>query len=157
MIPFGRLFERRGGSIENPAVSLAEALSSEWDRLTSAGVSLTEEEAATVPDVFACIQVLSQDVGRCPLKLRRLSDDGKHEDATDHPMWDLLHVLTNVETTAYQFRVEMQRNVVTYRRAYAQIIRNGRAEIVSLWPLDPRYMTIERDSLNQKVWIYRAP
>src|SRR4051794_28724811 len=156
MIPFGRLFERRG-SIENPATSIAEALSSEWDRLTSAGVSLTEEQAACVPDPFASIQALSQDVGRCPLKLRRLSDDGKHEDATDQPMWEILHDLPNPEMTAYSFRLEMQRQLLTHSRAYAEIVRNGRGEIVSLWPLDSRYMTIERDNLNRKVWVYRAP
>lgn len=155
-LPFVSIFERRA-SIENPSTSLAEALSGEWDRLTSAGVSLSEEQAASVPDVFACIQVLSQDVGRCPLKLRRLSDDGKHEDATDHPLWEILHDLPNPETTAYQFRLEMQRNLLTYSRAYAEIIRNQRGEIVSLWPLEPRYMTLERDSLSRKVYVYRAP
>jgi hypothetical protein len=33
---FANLFERRA-SIENPSVSLADALGSEWDRLTTAG------------------------------------------------------------------------------------------------------------------------
>jgi HK97 family phage portal protein len=154
--PFASLFDRRG-SLENPSVSLANALTAEWERLTTAGVALSEEMAAGVPDVFACIQVLSQDVGRCPLKLRRRGDDGRHEDAVDHPMWELLYDLPNPEMTAYQFRAEMQRHLLTYRRAYAEIVRNGRGEIVSLWVLDPRHMTVERDALNRKVWIYRAP
>jgi HK97 family phage portal protein len=154
--PFASLGERRS-SIENPSVPLATALLTEWDRLTTAGVSLSPEMAARVPDVFACIQVLSQDVARCPLKLRRINDDGSHEDATDHPMWEVLAELTNAEMTAYQFREEMQRNALTYRRAYAEIVRNGRGEITALWPLDSRYMTVDRDDLNRKRWTYRPP
>jgi HK97 family phage portal protein len=154
--PFASLGERRA-SLENPSTPLSNALLTEWDRLTTAGVALTADAAARVPDVFACIQVLAQDVGRCPLKLRRVNADGSHEDATEHPMWEVLAELTNAEMTAFQFREEMQRSVLTYKKAYAEIVRNQRGEISALWPLDSRYMTVDRDGLNRKRWTYRAP
>lgn len=160
--PFSSLFDRRTwtslGGLENPSKSLYEALSqSDWGAATAAGVSLTEAKAAQVPDVFACIQVLAQDVGRCPLKLRQRTDAKRHEDAQNHPLWEILHDLPNPEMTAYQFRVAMQKNLLTYSKAYAEIVRNQRGEITGLWVLDPGYMELERDGLNRKVYIYEPP
>jgi HK97 family phage portal protein len=154
--PFASLGERRS-SVENPSVPLSNALLGEWERLTTAGVALSPEMAARVPDVFACIQVLAQDVGRCPLKLRRINADGTHEDATDHPLWEVLAELTNPEMTAYQVREEMERSALTYKRAFGEFVRNQRGEVTAVWPLDSRYMTVDRDSLNRKRWTYRAP
>ena len=150
--PFATLFERR--SVENPSTSFDEVFR---DVLTSAGTRLSDEDAARVPDVFACIQVLAQDVGRCPLKFRRVDSDGGHADAVDHPMWEILADLPNPEMTAYQFRAELQRSLLTHRRAYAEIVRNGRGDIVALWPLQARYMTVTRDALTRKVYTYTVP
>jgi HK97 family phage portal protein len=125
------------------------------DSHTSSGVTLSKDKAASVPEVFSCLQVISQDVGRCPLKLRRVDGDGVHTDAVDHPLWEILADLTNPETTAYQFRAQMQRNLLLHERAYAEIIRNGRGEVVALWPLDPAAMTVGRNGLNQKTYRYR--
>lgn len=148
------LFERRD-SLENPSVELYRALT-QMDEPSSSGISLNDEQAANVPDAFACIQVISQDIARCPLRLRRQQEKGRHEDASDHPLWEILHDLANPETTAYQFKEDMQRNLLTYEKAYAEIVRNARGEIVSLWALDPRNMTVSRDALNRKVYTYRV-
>lgn len=158
--PLATLFDRRSwssvGGLENPSVDLARALTQEFETLTAAGVSLSPEKAANVSDVFPCIQVIAQDVGRCPLKLRVRREDGRHEDAIDHTLWELLHDLTNPEMTAYQFKQDMQRNLLTHSRAYAEIVRNPRGEVKSLWVLDPQQMRVTRDSLNRKVYTYRA-
>src|SRR5687768_3094255 len=71
---------------------------------TSAGVIVTPEAALTVPTVFACIAVLSQDVARCPVRLRRRVDADTFIDAADHGLWELLHDLPNPETSAYDFK-----------------------------------------------------
>lgn len=153
--PFASLFDSRA-SIESPSTS--------WDRVfetvmgdsaTSSGITLSKDKAMSVPEVFSCIQVLSQDVGRCPLKLRRVDGDGVYTDAVDHPLWEILADLSNPETTAYQFRQQMQRNLLTHERAYAEIVRNGRGEIIALWPLNSGAMTVGRNRLNQKVYRYR--
>ena len=148
------LFERRD-SLENPSVALYQALTG-MDEPSTSGISLSDEQAANVPDAFACIQVISQDIARCPLRLRKQLDDGGHEDAIGHPLWELLHDLANPETTAYQFKEDMQRNLLTYEKAYAEIVRSPRGEIVSLWALDPRNMTVSRDGMNRKIYSYRV-
>src|SRR5688572_3849157 len=63
---WSRLFERRGWR-------LSELQS--WSDMgltapTSSGATVTPQTAASVPAVFACLQVLSQDVARTPVKLR---------------------------------------------------------------------------------------
>lgn len=156
-VPFASLFERRD-SLENPSTNLYQALTGYLDGApTSAGISLSDEQAAQVPDVFACIQVLAQDLAKTPLKLRQQRDDGRHEDATNHRLWEILHDLPNPEMTAYQFRFEMQRNLLTHSKAYAEIVRRPSGEVASLWVLHSPYMTITRDGLNRKVYSYEPP
>lgn len=150
----GNLFEWR--SVENPNTPLWKAMLAD-DRVLAVGLSLSDEQAACVPDVFACHQVLAQDVAKAPLKLRRLRDDDRHEDATEHVLWELLRDLPNPETTAYQFRYELQRDLLAYSRAYAEIIRKPSGEVAQLWRLDPRHMVVTRDGLNRKQYEYRIP
>lgn len=153
--PFASLFEGRSASLENPGTPW-DAFFQEGTR-TAAGVTLTDEKAASVPEVYACLQVLSQDVGRCPVKLRRREADGSYTDATDHTMWEILADLTNPETTAFQFRSQMQRDLLQFEHAYAEIVRNPRGEVQALWRLDPRHMEVSRNALNQKIYTYRPP
>lgn len=157
----GNLFERRASwsysGLENPSVALYRALTNLWEPSSASGLTLSDEEAASVPDVFACHQVLAQDVAKTPIKLRRLRDDGRHEDADTHGLWEILRDLPNPETTAYWFRFEMQMHLLRHSKAYAQIVRNSRGEIASLWVLDPRWMTVDRDGLNRKRYTYRVP
>jgi phage portal protein BeeE len=58
---------------------------------SAAGITVTVERALSVPAVYSCIAVLSQDIGRTPLKLRRRIGDDSYLDAVDHPLYELLH------------------------------------------------------------------
>jgi HK97 family phage portal protein len=153
MMPFSALFERR--SLENP--------STPWDKIfdgmdapTASGVSVTPDKAMGLPALFSCVQVISQDVAKTPIKFRRMDADGNFEDVRDHPIWELLHELSNPEMTAYDFKYAMQFNLNKYSVAYAQIIRNSRNLPVALWVLDPSKMQVDRDALNRKRYIYEA-
>jgi HK97 family phage portal protein len=120
----------------------------------ASGVSVTPYTALQVPDIYACISVLSQDVGRCPLKLRALKDDGEWVDATDHQLWEILHDLPNPEMTAGEFRSDMMRSLLAHEAAYAEIVRNPNGTIKAMWPLDSTRMKVERDALNVKTYTY---
>ena len=65
-----QLFERR--LLATPSTGFLEAFSG---GPTSSGMAVTPESAAAVPGVFSCLQVLSQDVARTPIKFRRLVDN----------------------------------------------------------------------------------
>jgi HK97 family phage portal protein len=121
---------------------------------TAAGVSVSPDTALQVPAVFACLQVLSQDVARTPIKFRQKIGDS-HVDAIDHDLFEILSSLPNPEQTAYQFKHAMQWNLLTHGRAYAEVIRtDGRVQ--ALWPLDPRHMRMDRDEQRRKRWTYTA-
>jgi HK97 family phage portal protein len=125
-----------------------------WIAQVSSGVSVTAETAIKVPDVYAAIGVLAQDVGRCPLKLRVNAGDG-WRDADSHPLWEVLHDLPNPEMTAVEFRALMMRQLFQHEVAYAEIVRRPDGVVRGLWPLDSARMTVTRDSLNRKVYVYR--
>lgn len=124
---------------------------------TDAGVFVSEASAVTVPDVYACVNVIAQDVARCPLKLQQRSPDGDWVDAERSSLWDLLQWLPNPETTAVEFWASLVRDVQIFGKAYAEIIRNGIGMPMQLWRLDPSRMTITRDALGRKVYVYRSP
>ncbi len=70
---------------------------------TDSGIVVTSENALSVPAVFACCQVLSQDVARTPIRFRRQTAPDTFEDATEHPLSEILGALPNPETTAFSF------------------------------------------------------
>lgn len=126
-----------------------------WTQTVASGVTVTPETALHVPDVYACVSVLSQDVGRCPLKLRIREDNGEWLDAEHHVLWEILHDLTNPETTASEFRARMMRELLASEAAYAEIVRKPNGEVKALWPLESSRMTVTRDAMNVKQYTYR--
>lgn len=146
-----RWWERRS-SLATPSPELLALFQS---GPTPAGVSVTPQTALGVPAVFSCIQVLSQDVARTPLKLRRQTAPETYVDAVDHDLYELLNALANPEQTAYDVKRVLQAQLLTYGRAYAEIVRvDGR--VTALWPLWSEYMTVDRDAAGRKRWTYRT-
>ena len=127
-----------------------------WTNESASGIAVTPQAAFAVPEVYACITVLSQDAGRCPLKLRVQRDDGEWSDAINHPLWEILHDLPNPEMTAAEFRATMTRSLLQHEAAYAEIVRGPDGRVKSLWPLDSSRMTVSRDELNVKRYRYRV-
>ncbi len=150
-----KFWERRSRSVWTSTESAAKFWALFGGGQTAAGIEVTPEKAVTVPAVFACIAVLSQDVARTPIRLRRKVGDDTFVDATDHPLFEILHDLPNPEQTAYDVKATMMRHLLTYRRAYAEIVRVD-GEVQALWPLDPRAMRVDRDEGRRKRWTYTA-
>ena len=53
------------------------------------------------------------------------------------------------------FRETLMTHLSLYGNAYAQIIRNGRGEVVALYPLMPNRMTVDRDSDRHLYYEYQ--
>ena len=56
---------------------------------SATGLRVTVQDALTIPEIAACIQVQSEDLAKVPLELKRRSEKG-YEPATEHPLYDLL-------------------------------------------------------------------
>lgn len=122
---------------------------------TTSGKPVTERTAMQITAVNACVRVLSEAVAGLPLHLYKYTDNGGKEKATDHPLYALLHDEPNTEMTSFTFRETLMCHLLLWGNAYAQIIRNGKGEIVGLYPLMPNKMTVDRDEFGNLYYEYR--
>lgn len=73
------------------------------------------------------------------------------------PLFKLLHDEPNKEMTSFVFRETLMAHLLLWGNAYAQIIRDGRGYPVSLYPLLPDRMSVDRDSrTEQLVYTYQS-
>ena len=56
--------------------------------------------------------------------------------------------------TSFVFRETLMSHLLIWGNAYAQIIRNGKGEVLSLYPLLPNKMSVERDSNGVLYYVY---
>ncbi len=106
--------------------------------------------------VYSCVRILSEAVAGLPLHLYRYTDGGSKEKATDHPLYFLLHDEPNPEMTSFVFRETLMTHLLLWGNAYAQIIRNGKGEVVALYPLMPNRMTVDRNEKGQLYYSYQT-
>ena len=121
---------------------------------SSAGKTVTERSAMQMTAVYACVRILSEAVAGLPLHLYRYNDSGGKEKALDHPLYLLLHDEPNPEMSSFVFRETLMTHLLLWGNAYAQIIRNGKGEIVALYPLMANKMTVERDAEGHLYYQY---
>ena len=81
--------------------------------------------------VYACVRILSEAIAGLPLHLYRYTSEGSKEKAIDHPLYLLLHDEPNPEMSAFVFRETLMTHLLLWGNAYAQIIRNGKGEVVA--------------------------
>ena len=122
---------------------------------SSSGKSVTERSAMQMTAVYACVRILSEAIAGLPLHMYRYKDDGGKEKAIDHPLYRLLHDEPNPEMSSFVFRETLMTHLLLWGNAYAQIIRNGKGEIIGLYPLMPNKMTVSRDDHGQLYYTYQ--
>lgn len=57
--------------------------------------------------------------------------------------------------SSFVFRETLMTHLLLWGNAYAQIIRNGKGEVVALYPLMPNKMTVSRDETGQLYYTYQ--
>lgn len=120
---------------------------------SASGKAVNEETAMQLTAVYACVRILSEAVAGLPLHLYRYTDKGK-EKATDHPLYMLLHDEPNPEMSSFIFRETLMTHLLLWGNAYAQIIRNGRGDVIWLYPLMPDKMRVDRDANGRLFYEY---
>ena len=122
---------------------------------SSSGKVVTERSAMQMTAVYACVRILSEAIAGLPLHMYRYKEDGGKEKALDHPLYLLLHDEPNPEMSSFVFRETLMTHLLLWGNAYAQIIRNGKGEVVALYPLMPNKMTVSRDETGQLYYTYQ--
>lgn len=125
---------------------------------TTSGKAVTERSAMQMTAVYSCVRILAEAVAGLPLHLYKYNDDGGKEKAIDHPLYRLLHDEPNPEMSSFVFRETLMTHLLLWGNAYAQIIRNGKNEVVALYPLMPNKMSVDRDENGHLYYTYyRGP
>lgn len=121
---------------------------------STSGKSVNERSAMQMTAVYACVRILSEAIAGLPLHMYRYREDGGKEKATEHNLYHLLHDEPNPEMTSFVFRETLMTHLLLWGNAYAQVIRNGKGEILALYPLMPSRMSVDRAKDGRIVYIY---
>ena len=123
---------------------------------SSSGKNVNERSAMQMTAVYSCVRILSEAVASLPLHVYKYNSEGGKEKAVKHPLYFLLHDEPNPEMTSFVFRETLMTHLLLWGNAYAQIIRNGKGEIIALYPLMPNRMTVDRDDKGQLYYQYNT-
>jgi HK97 family phage portal protein len=110
---------------------------------TAAGVDVDEGTAMNFAAVWQAVNIISANVAAMPAVLYR-KDGQNREEATDHPVWDLLLSAPNDEMGPFMFAETITSHALTWGNGYAYIERQADdpdAPVVGLWPLMPNQTT----------------
>jgi len=143
-------------SLENPQTPLSDvaawrSLLGEWHGV--AGVTVTYENALSVPAVWCAVNFLSSTVATLPLQVFTRGAEGRVT-ADKDPLYSILHDAPNAEWTSAAWRKYMMVAVLTRGRGITFIEKNKAGRVMNLWPLDIDNTTIERVS-GRKQYRYR--
>ena len=122
------------------------------------GEKVDEKSAMQIATVYACVRLLAESVAVLPLHLYHYSDGegSSKEKARDHPLYRLLYRQPNPEMTSFSFWETMTTHLLLWGNAYAQIIRDGKNNVLSLYPLLPDHVEVDRDENGRIYYIYHA-
>lgn len=147
---FNRLFRSR----ERPKNNLFGSTYSFFFGSTTSGKIVNERTAMQTTAVYACVRTLSETLASLPLHIYKHTERGK-EKAKEHNLYYLLHDEPNPEMTSFVFRETLMGHLLLWGNAYAQIIRDGRGNILGLYPLMPDKMTVNRTSTGELYYEYQ--
>jgi len=132
--------EKRGNPLDNPSVSLNDFAAWEWfgdGRMTEAGEAITWRTALKISTVYTCVKVLSESVASLPVRLLRVTPQGRVQELND-PLHTLLSQSPNPEMTSFTYFEVVAFSLVLTGNSYSQIERDGNRNPIALWPLHPR-------------------
>ena len=121
---------------------------------STSGKLVTERSSMQMTAVYSCVRILAEAIAGLPLHLYQYTEDGGKEKALEHPIYQLLHDEPNPEMSSFVFRETLMTHLLLWGNAYAQVIRNGKGEVIALYPLMPNKMTVDRDGNGKLFYRY---
>jgi len=119
-----------------------------------AGKMVNERTSMQTTAVFACVRIIAETIASLPLHTYRYRGEGK-EKMYDHPLYRILHDEPNPEMSSFTLRETMMTHLLLWGNSYSQIIRNGRGDVLGLYPLLPDKMLVDRDQKGELYYTYR--
>lgn len=110
----------------------------------SDGQAGTERLAMGLSATWACVNFWAGNIASLPVTIYRKGPMGIAVEATDHPLFWLLHDSPNYDQSAYDFWEYMCACLELHGNAYAEIEKREDGFIVSLTPVRPDIMGVRR-------------
>lgn len=120
---------------------------------SSSGAVVTPDSSMRVAAVYRCVSLRAGVVANMPLHVKRRVDARTREDASDHPLWNVLRRKPNRWQTPSQFRRMMQTHLLLRGNAYAMIVRS-RGRVTELVPLHPDRVTCKQNARLELEYTY---
>lgn len=118
------------------------------------GRSITSDSALESSAVYACVKIISEDVGSLPFFVNRRSRDRKSTSRDfAHPLHRTLHDLPNPDLSAGEFVEMLTSHAALGLDGFAQIQRVGQS--VTLWPWMPQDVRTDRNSAKRLVYLHK--
>lgn len=150
----------------NKATENAATIAKSWDDeqrklLEWLGLTDTREDTLSEATYFACLKVLSESIGKLPLKLQRYTPEDGVMSVRNDPLWFVLHDRPNpyMSSAVFWSTVELNRN--HYGNAFVWI--QGHGNDLKLWPLPSKSVTVWYDNarkisdVEDIYYVYDAP
>lgn len=125
---FGKLIEIKDAQ----ATSRNDEMNRFMGFVQGRGYTVSADEALKIAAVYRCVDIICKTIATMPLHLYRKTADGK-EKAEDNPLFNLMYILPNHRTTAYEFRQMYMANALLTRGGFAKIERNNRGNVTAIW------------------------
>lgn len=123
---------------------------------STSGKRVNERSSMQMTAVYSCVRILSEAVASLPLHFYKYEENGSKVKAIDHSLYRILHDEPNPEMTSFVFRETLMTHLLLWGNAYAQVIRNGKGEVVALYPLMPDRMKVDRDEHGALYYEYQV-
>lgn len=109
------------------------------------------QTAQSVSAVYAAVAAISETIASLPLHLYERGPD--RTKAVKHPLYTVLHDISNQHQTALEFREWMMASVLLRGNAYAKIERGWDGQVRSLMPIHPDRVSLYRTT-NSVIYEY---
>lgn len=112
------------------------------------GISGTSKDAMSEVTYFACLKILSESLGKLPLKLQQQTQNGGVVKAYKHPLYNILSTRPNPYMTSTHFWSTVEYNRNHYGNAFVWI--RGAGTKTTLWILPSEEVSVIID--DKGIW-----
>ncbi len=116
--------------------------------------SVNSDSALRHTAVYSCVQAITDSLAVVSLNLYERKDGGKTK-ATQHPLYRILKFSPNEMHTRFDYIRMVYQDILLRGNHYSQIVRNGKNEIIGLYPLHPDNMQVKIRQNGKIVYIYK--
>jgi HK97 family phage portal protein len=126
--------------------------------LNHSNVTVNETTALESSAVYACVKIISEDLGRLPfITYERSTDHLSVEKAYSHPLFPVLKNLVNPEVSSGEFVETLTAHSLLCGDGYAfiQRITSSTGTHITLYPWQPADVRLDRNARGATVYIHK--